>query len=157
MQLGLEIAILHEKIFTLGTFFETWLGVCDQPVKRSLGRDEYHLAVTIETGRRVAATGRTHLCQVDTASVGMGPVQAPPARPVEIGSAAQSIFLHLRTNIFPEPESLTQGLSFRVIGPDNTVLAEFQLSDQRVDIEWLSPGRLLIDLSEIFQSLKPGP
>jgi len=156
MQLGVEITILHEKAFTLGTFFETWLGVCDQSVKKSLGRDEYHLDVAIEAGRRVAATGRTHLCQVDTASVGLGPVQAPPAKPVEVASISEPLFLHLRTNTFLEPESLTQGLSFKVVGPGNTPLAEFLLSDQRVDLEWLSPGRFLLDVSEILQNLKPG-
>lgn len=160
MQIGVEITILHEKTFTLGTFFETWLGVCDQPVKKSLGRDEYHLDVAVEPGRRVAATGRTYLCQVDTVPVGLGPVQAPAARPVEVAPASAStshpIFLHLRTNTFLEPEALTQGLSFRLVGPDNSPLCDFQLSDQRVDIEWLNPGRFLIDLSEIFENLKPG-
>ena len=153
MLLGAELMARDDLDLNLGNFFETWLSVAGVAVRRSLGRDEYHLAVRIPAGSRVAATGRTHICQVDTVQAGLGPLKAPPARPATLPVADLLVCLHLRTNTCLDQAQLRQTLILRLIGDAVSLPREFTLPSRQVRVETLAPGRFLVQLTRVLQEL----
>lgn len=146
LKLGLELTARTPTHLTLGTFFETWISLVDGTVKRSLGRDEYHLALTVDRGRRLAGTGRTHICQLDSEACELGQNQATPAHLVPANiSRGIPVFLGLRTNAFLDLASLRAGAAFRLItDPGDAV--DFTLEHPAIAPELIGPGRFLIEL-----------
>lgn len=148
LKLGVEILAKSRAELSLGTFFETWISLEEGTLKRSVGRDEYHLALTVEAGHRLAATGRTHICQLDAAAAGLGCNQAAPANPVPgQPGPGRPVFLGLRTNAFLDLSALTAGISLRLIALPGEG-TEIPLTDQRVTAEQIGPGRFLIELGQ---------
>ncbi|MFO7172778.1 MAG: hypothetical protein DIU70_007415 [Bacillota bacterium] len=144
MRMGVELLANEPVRLRLGSFFESWLALPTGALRRSLGRDEYHLAITIGPGRRLAATGRTYICQIDAEGAGLGvnqaraavltPADLPPSLPV---------FLGLRTNVFLDLPSLVAGARLRLLRDDQPPV-EIPLSPTIA--EQVLPGRFLIDL-----------
>lgn len=148
MRLGVELLATAPTRLHLGSFFESWLAVPAGTLKRSLGRDEYHLAITIGAGCRLAATGRTYICQIDAEEAGIGINQA--RQPVLVSAdlpAGSPLILGLRTNVFLDLAGLTAGAVLRL--HRGTAVAEFGLDDRRVEPEQVVPGRYLVDMSEL--------
>jgi hypothetical protein len=146
-RLGLELIATRPLDLAIGTFFETWLAAADGAVRRSLGRDEYHLTLSVATGGRLAATGRTHLCQFDRAGAGMGANEALPTRPVALaGAPLDLLVLALRTNCFLSKGALAESAALRLLvdGQDRGLLP---LSQGPLRCDEVAPGRYLVDLT----------
>lgn len=146
----MELTARHPIQLNLGTFFETWLATAAGSARRSLGRDEYHLRITIGAGARLAGTGRTHLCQVDLEAAGLGrngvrqalltPLEFPEEGPV-IWGIRTNRFLHLSDLV-----ASTGGCMLREDRPPE----EFALDDPRVRVECVSPGRYIVDVTGLL-------
>lgn len=150
MKLGLELLTLRPTQVSLGTFFETWLALPAGTLKRSLGRDEYHLGLVIGTQRRVAATGRTHICQLDVEALDLGENQARPALLVPATLAAGApVCLGIRTNRYLDVGALAEGASFRMLRDTGTPV-EFDLSHPLIQHEQVAPGRYLIEMGTLL-------
>jgi hypothetical protein len=146
-RLGLELIATRPLDLAIGTFFETWLAAADGAVRRSLGRDEYHLSLAVDAGGRLAATGRTYLCQFDRAGAGMGANEALPTRPVALeGAPLDLLVLALRTNRFLSLGALQEGATLRLVvdGQDRGLLS---LSEPPLRCDEVAPGRYLVDLT----------
>lgn len=149
MRLGVELLATAPTRLHLGSFFESWLAVPAGTLKRSLGRDEYHLAITIGSGCRLAATGRTYICQIDAEEAGLGINQArgPILVPADL-PAGGPLILGLRTNVFLDLAGLTAGTMLRL--HHGTAVAECNLDDRRVEPEQVVPGRYLVDMTDLM-------
>ncbi len=148
MYLGVELIARHDLTLNLGNYFETWLSDSGEPIRRTLGRDEYHTQVSLRPEARVAATGRIHICQLDTEAAGLGPLQAPPSRPVAIHSGDKPIFLNIRTNTSLEVTALARTFGLRInLGSGDSRLYTFD--DPRLFVDKVSPGRYMVDLSRV--------
>lgn len=151
MKVGLELVAQTNLSLKLGTFFETWLSQVDGVIKRSLGRDEYHLDVVVERGNRLAATGRIHLCQLDTAAIGLGPIQGSPCNTVSVELPPGSpVFLNIRTNAFLELSALRSGCRFRLVTDRPLDGFEFGLDNPDVLTELVGPGRFLMEFGRLL-------
>ena len=150
LKLGLELMAKRPLALRLGTFFETWIALPGGTVRRSLGRDEYHLELTIDTGRRVAATGRTHVCQLDLEAAEIGANQAGPALlvPAEIVPGTPVLW-GVRTNQFLSLPQLTGGAT-AVLRRDGAEPLTFGLDHPHLALEEVAPGRYIVDISALL-------
>ena len=156
VRLGLELVARRPVALKLGSFFETWLSGLNGVIPRSLGRDEYHLALVVAPGRRLAATGRVGICQCDVEAIGLGPTQARPCRPAEAALAPdEPLLFGLRTNAFLDPPALTAGLHLRLC-PGGAPPVECPADDPRLRLEAISPGRYLIECSALLKQGSDG-
>lgn len=150
LKLGLELHARHATTLRLGTFFETWLATPDGTVRRSLGRDEYHLELTIGPGHRLAATGRTHICQLDLEEAGLGINQARPALPaVAPTDPTTPVIWGVRTNRFLDLASLAEGTSARLLREGAEPL-DFGLDHHLLKAEEVAPGRYILDITTLL-------
>lgn len=150
LRVGVELIAANDIPLRLGSFFESWLAVPGGSLRRSLGRDDYHLDVVIAAGRRVAATGRTHICQLNAEEVGIGVNQARGAGLVPCSpDAAPPLFLGLRTNVFLDLPSLLHGVHLRLVR-DGTEPEQWPLADPRLGPSQIMPGRFLVDLTGVL-------
>jgi hypothetical protein len=150
LKLGLELVTGPPTTLRLGTFFETWLTTPGGTVRRSLGRDEYHLELMLEAGRRLAATGRTHVCQVDLEATGLGLNQARPAVlvPAEIEPGTPVIW-GIRTNLFLTLPALAAGTTAQLLREGAEPFA-FPLDHKLLVTETVAPGRYIVDISALL-------
>lgn len=150
MRLGVELVARIPVRLRLGSFFETWLALPGGALRRSLGRDEYHLPLVILPGRRLAATGRTCIVQIDAEEAGLGPNQARPCAPAAAPVAPGTpVVLGLRTNVFRDLDALTAGVLLVVqFGTGEPSVAA--LDDPRVAAEQLVPGRYVVGISRLL-------
>ncbi|HYF92198.1 MAG TPA: hypothetical protein VD969_08115 [Symbiobacteriaceae bacterium] len=147
MKLGLELVTGPPCALRLGTFFETWVTTPGGTVRRSLGRDEYHLDLYLQCGRRLAATGRTHVCQVDLEDAGLGPNQARPAVQVDAEiEPGTPVIWGIRTNLFLTLPALTEGATGLLLR-DAAEPLPFRLDDKLLVVEAPAPGRYIVDIS----------
>lgn len=155
MKLGLELLASTQVTLRLGTFFETWIATAPGTVRRSLGRDEYHLSLGVSEGRRLAATGRTHICQLDLEAAEMGENQARPAllTPTELPPDTPVIW-GIRTNQFITLAALRAGARGRLLGEGRAPL-EFALDDPAVTGIEVAPGRYILDISGLAPGATP--
>lgn len=146
MKLGLELLAERAADIRLGTFFETWVATAEGTVRRSLGRDEYHLGLTVQPGQRLAATGRTHICQLDLEAAGLGTNGARPSLlvPVELPEGSPLIW-SIRTNLFLSLPALAAGTGARLLR-DGAEPLSFRLDHPLLTAEEIAPGRYLVDL-----------
>jgi len=150
VKLGLELVARRPVALKLGSFFETWFSGVGGVIPRSLGRDEYHLALVLALGRRLAATGRVGICQCDVESIGLGRTQALPCRPAEaLVAPEEPLLFGLRTNAFLDLPALTAGVLLRLC-PGGTPVVECSLEDPRLRPEAISPGRYLVECSALL-------
>ncbi|HEY3368294.1 MAG TPA: hypothetical protein VGK74_24845 [Symbiobacteriaceae bacterium] len=150
LKLGLELLARNPATLKLGTFFETWIATPSGTLRRSLGRDEYHLALVIDAGRRLAATGRTHLCQVDLADAGLGINQAREATPAEAEiPPGCPVVWGIRTNRFLDLAALTEGTSARLIVDAKAPIA-YGIDHPLILAEEVAPGRYILDISALL-------
>jgi hypothetical protein len=146
-RLGVELLATHEIELPIGTFFESWLAAADGTVRRSLGRDEYHLSLQIATGHRLAATGRTYICQFDRAQAEMGENEALPAKPVPLeGAPEEFLLLALRTNRFLALRTLQEETHLQLVGA-NGARHSLPLNHPSLRCDEVGPGRFLVDLT----------
>jgi len=146
----MELTARRPIQMNLGTFFETWIATAAGSARRSLGRDEYHLRISIGTGARLAATGRTHICQVDLEAAGLGrngvrqalltPVDFPGEGPVIWG---------IRTNRFLQLPDLVESAGARLL-LEGSPPKEFTLDDPRVRLDCVAPGRYIVDVTGLL-------
>lgn len=150
MKLGLELVAKAPANLTLGTFFETWIATPSGTVKRSLGRDEYHLGLVIQAGRRLAATGRTHICQVDleAADLGLNQARAPLLVEAEIPLGTPVVW-GIRTNRFLSRGALVEGAAARLLR-DGAEPLTFDLDHKQLLLEESAPGRYVVDISALL-------
>lgn len=150
MKLGLELLASRATDLRLGTFFETWIATADGTVRRSVGRDEYHLGLSIGAGRRLAATGRTHLCQLDLEAAEMGENQARAALivPAEMDPGAPVIW-GIRTNRFLSLGELLEGTTARLCR-DGGEPVEFPLDHPLAAAYEVAPGRYIVDVTNLL-------
>lgn len=147
LKLGLELVTGPPCALRLGTFFETWITTPGGAVRRSLGRDEYHLDLRMGSGRRLAATGRTHLCQLDLEDAGLGPNQARPAVLAEAEiEPGTPVIWGIRTNLFLTLAALTEGAAGLLLH-DGAEPLPFRLDDKLIVVEAPAPGRYIVDIS----------
>lgn len=150
MKLGLELIARQPIEIRLGIFFETWVATTAGSVRRSLGRDEYHLGLTIGPGGRLAGTGRTHICQVDLESVELGTNGARPSLLAEADLAMQGpIIWGIRTNLFLDLADLKERVGARLLTEGAPPLA-FDLCHPEVVVETVAPGRYIVDLTRLL-------
>ncbi|MFZ5816844.1 MAG: hypothetical protein ACOY93_16380 [Bacillota bacterium] len=150
MKLGLELLARRPVQLRLGTFFETWIATAGGSVRRSLGRDEYHLSLTIGAGSRLAATGRTHICQVDLEAAELGTNGARPCLLAEAEFKADGpVIWGVRTNLFLDLPDLTRSATARLLTEGAPPLL-FGLDDQRVVAEAVAPGRYILDVTGLL-------
>lgn len=150
MRLGLELIARAATPIRLGTFFETWLATVDGTVRRSLGRDEYHLELTVEAGRRLAATGRTCISQLDLAVNGLGPNQVRAATPAaaEI-TAGTPVIWGIRTNLFLTLPALIEGATAVLLREGEDDLP-FAFDHPLLITDAVAPGRYIVDISALL-------
>ncbi|BAD40769.1 MAG: hypothetical protein A6D92_08365 [Symbiobacterium thermophilum] len=150
MKLGMELVARHPLPLSLGTFFETWIATAAGSARRSLGRDEYHLRIHVDTGARLAATGRTHVCQVDLEAAGLGRNGARPAllTPVDVPDGSPVIW-GIRTNRFLDVADLIASAGARLLR-EGSEPAPFALDDPRVRLECVAPGRYIVDITRLL-------
>lgn len=134
----------------LGTFFETWLATAEGSVRRSVGRDEYHLGLEINAGHRLAGTGRTHICQLDLEGAAMGPNQAREAVlvPAEL-PPGETLLWSVRTNLFLELPTMMAGGTGRLL-QEGRAPVPFGLDHPLLLINQVAPGRFVLDVSRLL-------
>jgi len=147
LKLGMELLAARPATLRLGTFFETWLTTPSGTVRRSLGRDEFHLGLTIDRAQRLAATGRTSICQVDLEAAELGKNHAGPAVLVESEIvASMPVLAGVRTNLFLSLSSLREGVTGRLIMEDKEPV-DFRVDHPSLVTTEVAPGRFLLDLT----------
>jgi hypothetical protein len=152
LKLGLELLARYPAPLRIGTFFETWLATPAGTVRRSLGRDEYHLGLTIDAGRRLAATGRTFICQLDVEEAGLGINQARPALRVEAEwSPKMPLIWGIRTNRFLDWAALADGTTAQLIREGQEPLP-FAMDHPSLNASEVAPGRFIIELSGLLSA-----
>ncbi|MFZ5826966.1 MAG: hypothetical protein ACOY94_21950 [Bacillota bacterium] len=152
MKLGLELIARQPIELRLGTFFETWVATATGSVGRSLGRDEYHLAIAIAEGSRLAATGRTHICQVDLEAVELGTNGARPALLTEADLAVEGpVIWGIRTNLFLDLDDLRERASARLLTEGRPPLL-FTLDHPELVVEAVAPGRYIADVRRLLST-----
>ncbi|HWI64685.1 MAG TPA: hypothetical protein VNT75_22895 [Symbiobacteriaceae bacterium] len=150
MKLGLELVAGSPALLRLGTFFETWITTPNGTVRRSLGRDEYHLDLRLERERRLAATGRTHVCQVDLEEAGLGVNQARAAVLAEAEvTPGTPVIWGIRTNLFLSLKSLHEGATGLLVR-DTAEPHPFRFDDRLLVVEETAPGRYIVDISALL-------
>jgi len=149
VKIGLELVAHRPVEVRLGTFFETWIATAGGCARRSLGRDEYHLRLAIAPGGRLAATGRTHICQVDLEAAGLGPNGARQALLAPVPWPGDQVLWGIRTNCFLDPADLRASARARLLTEGGRV-REFDFADDRVDLQVVAPGRYLIDVTRLL-------
>lgn len=150
MRLGLELHTKKPATLRLGTFFETWLATPAGTIRRSLGRDEYHLPLTLPAGRRLAATGRTHICQVDLERAGLGLNQARAAQLTTADLApGVPVIWGIRTNLFLSLAALHHESRLRLLRDGRDPL-ECDLTDPRLATDEVASGRYILDVSALL-------
>jgi len=150
LRLGLELIARTPVTLRLGTYFETWIATDVGTVRRSLGRDEYHLGLVVQPGQRLAATGRTHICQIDLEAAELGTNGARPAAPTEADlSAPGPVVWGIRTNLFLDPDDLAARSGGRLILEGRPPL-EFALDHPAVHVKTVGPGRYIVDLTGLI-------
>lgn len=150
MKLGLELIARRPITLRLGTFFETWVATASGSVRRSLGRDEYHLSLTIGAGRRLAGTGRTHICQVDLEALELGLNGARPSLLTEADLAVDGPMIWgIRTNLFLDLADLKERSAVRML-TDLAPPLEFDLNHPKLVVEAVAPGRYIIDVTALL-------
>ncbi len=151
MKLGLELIARRPITLRLGTFFETWIATASGSVRRSLGRDEYHLGLSIGSGGRLAATGRTHICQADLEVLGLG---CNGARPALLSDADLTedgpLIWGIRTNRFLDLAALKEQTGARLLCTEREP-REFSLEHPLLVAEAVAPGRYIVDVSGMIQ------
>ncbi len=151
MKLGLELIASRAATLRLGTFFETWIATAPGTVRRSLGRDEYHLSLTIGAGKRLAATGRTHICQLDLEAAEIGENQARPTLNIETElPKGAPVIWGIRTNLFLSLASLRESATGRLFR-EGREPESFGLGDERISAIEVAPGRYIIDISGLLE------
>lgn len=159
MNLGLELITNKPVALRLGTFFETWIATPSGTVRRSPGRDEYHLGLGLAGGRRLAATGRTHICQIDLEAAELGPNQARGAilAPAD-ADATTPVICGIRTNLFLDLPALIRGVRARLLRGGGHPPLEARLDHPLLLAEEAAPGRYILDVSGLlFASLTNAP
>jgi len=152
VRLGLELLTKQPAAIRLGTFFETWLATPEGTIRRSLGRDEYHLSLWLPPGRRLAATGRTHISQVDLEDAGLGINQARSAQLVPAAlEQGVPIVMGLRTNLFLSLAALNQGSRLRLLREGLDPL-ECELTDPRLYCQEVAAGRYILEISRLLHT-----
>ncbi len=151
LRLGLELVAAEPVRLHLGSFFESWLALSAGAIKRSLGRDDYHLDISVGPGRRLAATGRTYICQIDAEEIGLGINQARAAVMVSADLAPGTpLMLGLRTNVFLDLAAMRASARLRVQYDSHPVI-ECGFGHSCLGPEQLAPGRYLVDLTGLLQ------
>lgn len=150
MKLGVELLARRTVTLRLGTYFETWIATAAGTVRRSVGRDEYHLPIKVGAGRRLAGTGRTHICQVDLEQAELGANQARAADLMMVPASSPLVW-SLRTNLFLSLSALQKGAIGQLLREDEPPL-QFPLDDPAVTVTELSPGRYVVDLTGLLES-----
>lgn len=152
MKLGLELIARRPITLRLGTFFETWVATASGSVRRSLGRDEYHLGLVIGAGGRLAGTGRTHICQVDLEAAELGTNGARPSLLTEADLVVEGpVIWGIRTNLFLDLADLKERATARLLTDQGQPMA-FDLTHPRVTVEAVAPGRYIIDVTSLFSA-----
>lgn len=152
MKLGLELIARRPISLRLGTFFETWVAMASGSLRRSLGRDEYHLGLTIGVGGRLAGTGRTHICQVDLEAADLGTNGARPSLLTEADLGVEGpVIWGIRTNLFLDLGDLKERVTARLLTEGAPPLA-FDLNHPRVVVEAVAPGRYIIDVTGLLSA-----
>jgi hypothetical protein len=150
LKLGVELLARQPAILRLGTFFETWIATPRGTVRRSLGRDEYHLGLRIATESRLAATGRTHICQVDLEAAELGRNQARTATLAEAEhELGAPLIWGIRTNLFLDLPTLTQGTKGLLLR-EGAPPVPFTLDHHQLITSEVAPGRYIVDLSRLL-------
>jgi hypothetical protein len=150
LKLGLELIARKPLAIRLGTFFETWIALPAGTVRRSLGRDEYHLDLTIGSRRRVAATGRTHTCQLDLELAEIGTNQAGTALPAAADIVPGTpVLWGIRTNQFLSLPALLDGAT-AVLVREGAEPLPFALTHPHLATEEVAPGRYTVDVSALL-------
>lgn len=150
MKLGVELLARRAVTLKLGTYFETWIATAAGTVRRSVGRDEYHLPIALQAGRRLAGTGRTHICQVDLEHAELGENQARAAE-LAVVPASSPLVWSLRTNLFLTLSAFRKGAVGRLLREGEPPLP-FQLDDPDLNVTELSPGRYVVDLAGLLKA-----
>lgn len=149
LKLGLELVARRPLTLRLGTFFETWIATASGSLRRSLGRDEYHLGLTIGAGGRLAGTGRTHICQVDLEAAELGENSARPSLLAEADLAmASPMIWGIRTNLFLDLASLKTEAMGRLVTGGQPLL--FDLGHPQITTEAVAPGRYIVDVTGLL-------
>lgn len=150
MKLGLELIARRPITLRLGTFFETWVATTSGSLRRSLGRDEYHLSLTVGPGGRLAGTGRTHICQVDLEAAELGMNGARPALLTEADLAHLGpVIWGIRTNLFLDLADVKERATARLL-TDGRGPLEFDLDHPALAAEAVAPGRYIIDVTGLL-------
>jgi len=150
LKLGMELLAARPATLRLGTFFETWFSTPSGTVRRSLGRDEFHLGLTIALNHRLAATGRTSICQVDFEAADLGRNQAGAAVLVEAEIYPNTpVLAGVRTNQFLSLPALREGIIGRLLLEGQTPL-DFRLDHPRIVTTEVAPGRYVLDLTSLL-------
>lgn len=150
MKLGVELLARRAVTLRLGTYFETWIATAAGTVRRSVGRDEYHLPLTLKAGRRLAGTGRTHICQVDLEQAELGDNQAR-ATELTVVPESSPLVWSVRTNLFLSLSALRKGAVGNLLLEGKEPL-RFQLDDPGLNVTELSPGRYVVDLTGLLRA-----
>jgi hypothetical protein len=150
LKLGMELLAARPATLRLGTFFETWLSTPSGTVRRSLGRDEFHLGLTIDRKHRLAATGRTSICQVDLESAELGKNQAGPMVMVDADINPKTpVLAGVRTNLFLSLPAMREGVIGRLV-LDGQDPVEFGFEHPQIVTTEVAPGRYVLDLTGLF-------
>lgn len=152
LKLGLELIARQPIRLRLGTFFETWIATAAGSARRTLGRDEYHLGLSVPQGGRLAGTGRTHICQVDLEATGLGRNGARPALLTAVdGTDDGNVVWGIRTNLFLDLPDLRDRAAARLL-VEGSAVREFLLDDPLIAVNAVAPGRYIVDLSDLIGS-----
>lgn len=152
LKLGLELIARRPIRLRLGTFFETWIATASGSARRTLGRDENHLSLTVPPGGRLAGTGRTHICQVDLEATELGRNGARPALLTAVDrSDGGTLVWGIRTNLFLDLADLCERAVARLL-VEGTTEQEFALDDPRISVDAVAPGRYIVDVTGLLGS-----
>ncbi len=112
----------------------------------SFGSDEYRLDARVLRGRRLAATGRRYVAELEKLPLGLGPVEAAPAVPCYVpDELVPDLVLQLNVvnPLLLSPGLVTDHLSLAVVGRSGRA-ACMPLARPDIEVEWIGRGRFRI-------------
>lgn len=155
MIVALELVAEFMMMVKDGDFFAMEMRVNHVPVTGGYGCDQYQVSGLILGGKRVAGTGREQEYNWKNSLMGLGGVEAVPARgvPVEFDPHNSRMRLHIRTNAVLDVGILQAQFCLHWRDAYGGLVLDLPLRSPQVEIDWAGRGDYKLDLTPFARDL----